>query len=341
MNAPCYVIELDILKTSSQVIIPIKRLESGRKLKVILTERRKPYKIEGGCYAVFAGRKPDGNPLLNDCAIEDNTIVYDITDQTVAVAGNVICEIKLYDKANKLITSPSFVLQVDSPVYCDGDPVESAAEYLAFGKIVDAKLEDLLKDLDPGGGIDVTGAAVGQTIVVKSVDEKGVPAAWEAANLPDDGHINSLIDSKLEGIGPTNLTLLQSVDIAGVAEVVATSETPLRTVVVLVKGAKNVTGGSNIGVDFNGKATPISFSLGKDGTGVKYGYAIFRYNGVMWECYKSPEATNDTSTVVGNAMMPYYCTALFSETVTHIRCRIGSSAADYLPTGGTVEIYGG
>lgn len=40
-------------------------------------------------------------------------------------------------------------------------------------------------------------ASVGQTIVVKSVDENGKPTEWECVNLPTDEHINALIDAKL------------------------------------------------------------------------------------------------------------------------------------------------
>lgn len=35
-----------------------------------------------------------------------------------------------------------------------------------------------------GGGIEVTGAEIGQTIVVKAVDENGKPTEWECADLP-------------------------------------------------------------------------------------------------------------------------------------------------------------
>lgn len=40
-------------------------------------------------------------------------------------------------------------------------------------------------------------AQVGQTIVVKAVDENGRPTEWECVNLPTDEHINALIDAKL------------------------------------------------------------------------------------------------------------------------------------------------
>lgn len=38
-----------------------------------------------------------------------------------------------------------------------------------------------------GGGIEVTGAEVGQTIVVKAVDENGKPTEWETADFPSGG----------------------------------------------------------------------------------------------------------------------------------------------------------
>ena len=40
-------------------------------------------------------------------------------------------------------------------------------------------------------------AAVGQTVIVKAVDNSGVPTEWEAVDMPSDEHINGLIDAKL------------------------------------------------------------------------------------------------------------------------------------------------
>lgn len=52
-----------------------------------------------------------------------------------------------------------------------------------------------------GGDVDlgVTGATVGQTVKVSAVDENGKPTEWEAVDfsIPDDSHIESLIDNKL------------------------------------------------------------------------------------------------------------------------------------------------
>ena len=47
-----------------------------------------------------------------------------------------------------------------------------------------------------GGGIEVTGASVGQTIVVKAVDDNGKPTEWETRDFPDSSQ-NVELDTTL------------------------------------------------------------------------------------------------------------------------------------------------
>lgn len=52
----------------------------------------------------------------------------------------------------------------------------------------------------PDAVINPVTASIGQTIVVKSIDENSKPTEWEAVDLPSavtDEHINALIDAKL------------------------------------------------------------------------------------------------------------------------------------------------
>ena len=52
--------------------------------------------------------------------------------------------------------------------------------------------------------LGLTGANVGQTVKIKSVDEDGVPTEWEATgfdDVPTDDHINELIRTALNKIG--------------------------------------------------------------------------------------------------------------------------------------------
>lgn len=66
----------------------------------------------------------------------------------------------------------------------DGDPFDGIISPEAVEKAVEEYLEQ--NPPASGGGIDVTGAEVGQTIVVKAVDENGVPTEWEPAELISD-----------------------------------------------------------------------------------------------------------------------------------------------------------
>ena len=61
-------------------------------------------------------------------------------------------------------------------------------------------------DSSVSGGLSLglTGATVGQTVKIKSVDEDGVPTEWEATgfdDVPTDDHINELIRTALNKIG--------------------------------------------------------------------------------------------------------------------------------------------
>ena len=50
-----------------------------------------------------------------------------------------------------------------------------------------SEINRMLGEIADGGGIPIDTAEVGQTIVVKSVDENGKPTEWEAADFPSGG----------------------------------------------------------------------------------------------------------------------------------------------------------
>lgn len=49
------------------------------------------------------------------------------------------------------------------------------------------------------GGVDVTGAEVGQTIKVSAVDENGVPTAWEAVEFPRGVRLENIYSITFDG----------------------------------------------------------------------------------------------------------------------------------------------
>ena len=138
MNDSIKRISLDIQKASSGEAVNIKIGDTGRTIHISLVDGGVPYIISEDCYAVFTAKKPDGNVVYNDCTIENNTIIYEVTEQTVAVEGRVNCEIKLYGADDKLITSSKFTIIVHGTVYNEGDEIESSDEFSALTKMVGA-----------------------------------------------------------------------------------------------------------------------------------------------------------------------------------------------------------
>lgn len=137
MNYSIYRFTLDIHKTKSQVSIPVLFHDTGIQFFITLTDGGRPYFIEDGCRAVFSATKGDGKTLFNDCIIEDNTrIRYDFTEQTTNSEGMMNCEIRLYGKDGELITTPAFVVVVDSRVLKDDEVEESYGESTTLDNIV-------------------------------------------------------------------------------------------------------------------------------------------------------------------------------------------------------------
>ena len=142
-----YKVSLDLHASSAPVSIHATQSDTGRRICVNLTERGKPYEISDECEAIFAGTKPDGKVLWNGCRIENNTIIYEITEQTVAVVGWMPVQIRLYGSGGRLISTPDFVLLVDAPLVGDDVVVaESQNEISALTQLI-ADVIDLKQDL--------------------------------------------------------------------------------------------------------------------------------------------------------------------------------------------------
>lgn len=135
MNYSNYRITLDVRKTVASVQLTAKKGDAGRKIYITLSDKGSPCQIADGCYAVFAGRKPDGTLLYNKTTIEDNTIIYAMTQQTTAVAGLVACEVKLFDSMSNLLTSPKLTILVDDVVVSD-EEIASKDEVTALAELI-------------------------------------------------------------------------------------------------------------------------------------------------------------------------------------------------------------
>ena len=137
MNYSKYRFNLDMQSYISQISLPVRQHDTGIVLRINLTDGGVPYVIRDGCRAVFYARKSDGNPLMNDCIIEKNTtICYELTQQTTSCSGVVDCEVRLYGSDGNLITTPRFILVIDSRVVHDEDFPLSEAEQTVLDNII-------------------------------------------------------------------------------------------------------------------------------------------------------------------------------------------------------------
>lgn len=199
MEQSIYRISLEIQASHAQAALDMKRGDTGRRIFITFTDGGNPYPIGEDCYAVFTARKPDENPIFNPCAVAGDTIIYDVTPQTTAAPGRLDCEIKLYGKDDRLITSPAFTITVHEAVFNQGDAPASQPELDALTHLVsqtNTLLTQVRQDLE-SGALQGEKGDKGEPGPQGEKGEKGDPgdcaiddtrvgsAAWSAKNIVD------------------------------------------------------------------------------------------------------------------------------------------------------------
>lgn len=122
-------IDLDRQKTRTSVSI-CKGDTLSRTIYVTLLNSGCVFDIPDSAIATLLAKKPDGKIVYNDCVTNGNEISFTITNQLIAVAGDIECQIKVTCD-DKVITSPVFLIRVYERLF-DETILESTNDYSAL-----------------------------------------------------------------------------------------------------------------------------------------------------------------------------------------------------------------
>jgi hypothetical protein len=113
--------------------------DTGRTLRINLSDGSNPYTIADGCLAKLTIKRPTGTRLVEFCTIEGNTnIVYPFSqnENTCAVEGIHDCDVTLYGVDGKVIGSPRFSMVVNERVEKSDDIVLTDEDRSAMDAIL-------------------------------------------------------------------------------------------------------------------------------------------------------------------------------------------------------------
>lgn len=130
-------ITLDLSKKSVYQYVSAKEGDSGsRFVKITLTNNGVAYQVPQEVSANFRAQKPDGTMVLNQATVNgDGTVTIELTQQTLAVSGDVYADVFMVGIHHETLSSASFVIHVE-PIP-EGNKIDSKNEFLVFLQAVE------------------------------------------------------------------------------------------------------------------------------------------------------------------------------------------------------------
>lgn len=146
---------IDLCYSNASVILtPVQNDAGSRFLIASLTSEGEPYTIPEGCTVQLAVRKPDGTKTLTAASVKGNTVVCELTNQSLAVKGIADAQIIIYNGLAVLKTPP-FKLNIFEQIVSD-DAIVSTDEFTALSEIMKNYQEisaEVAKKLNKSGGV--------------------------------------------------------------------------------------------------------------------------------------------------------------------------------------------
>lgn len=155
-------LHLDVSGGESYACVTAKQFDKkARYIKIILYDNSKKYVFPDDAEVKLRARKPDGNSVLNDADVDsDKSIIVELTEQLLAVAGNVKAELSLYGSDGAVLTSCTFYIIV-VPTVCDFTKIESTYEYNSLN----SALQSVSSAVDSAQSASKNAADIAQALV--------------------------------------------------------------------------------------------------------------------------------------------------------------------------------
>ena len=159
---------IDVCYSNASVIVtPVQNDAGSRFLAVMLTAEGERYDIPTDCTVQLAVRKPDGTETLTAAIVEDNKVIAELTNQTLAVKGIADAQIVIRSGAAVLKTPP-FKFNIHEQIISD-KIAESTDEFTALSELLKNYKEVISASenkLDKSGGTMTGDIDMGENTVV-------------------------------------------------------------------------------------------------------------------------------------------------------------------------------
>lgn len=136
-------ISLDFNAENKPLVISAKQNDTDSRF-LIITPTADGKQIDmSGITPVFCAEKPDGSKIMNYAEKDsEGKIIVELTSQTLALSGIVLCEIKLYQDLS-VLSSCRFCINVEQSL--SDNAVESSDEYTVLTELI-AECKEMMKN---------------------------------------------------------------------------------------------------------------------------------------------------------------------------------------------------
>lgn len=126
-------VNVDMTSWSQRIMYAMQYDNMTRYAKVALFEEGVVWNVPDGVDGVFVGSKPDGTYFVYDeidgeqaVTWSDNVVAVALHEQVLAVAGNVVCEVRFYNSDGKRLTTFPFTIVVQKSAVNDDEVTSSS-----------------------------------------------------------------------------------------------------------------------------------------------------------------------------------------------------------------------